>query len=171
MPMYIMPKASPKLDQPLKMSSAHPTGLLAQGLIFLPALGGLPLGSAKYCARNLTHPNSYLSTFLEWFSLTLWSGNGLMVFSSYKSNLSNFSDTFPGVLPKYFSSEWSFARFHLPEDTQFISAFGSQNTVVIVGMDGRYVTVLFVYFYIGNLYFFFVCRIREYNSSLIYVSE
>ncbi|XP_023893122.1 autophagy-related protein 18c [Quercus suber] len=43
-----------------------------------------------------------------------------------------------GVLPKYFSSEWSFARFHLPEDTQFISAFGSQNTVVIVGMDGSF---------------------------------
>ncbi|XP_021904014.1 autophagy-related protein 18c isoform X2 [Carica papaya] len=42
-----------------------------------------------------------------------------------------------GVLPKYFSSEWSFAQFHLPEDTQFIAAFGSQNTVVIVGMDGR----------------------------------
>ena len=43
-----------------------------------------------------------------------------------------------GVLPKYFSSEWSFARFHIPECTQFIAAFGSQNTLVIVGMDGRY---------------------------------
>ncbi|XP_022742096.1 autophagy-related protein 18d-like isoform X2 [Durio zibethinus] len=42
-----------------------------------------------------------------------------------------------GVLPKYFSSEWSFAQFHLPEDTQFIAAFGSQNTVIVVGMDGR----------------------------------
>ncbi|GMN41106.1 hypothetical protein TIFTF001_010341 [Ficus carica] len=42
-----------------------------------------------------------------------------------------------GVLPKYFSSEWSFAQFHLPEDTQFIAAFGSQNTVIIVGLDGR----------------------------------
>ncbi|TYI29273.1 hypothetical protein ES332_A05G305100v1 [Gossypium tomentosum] len=43
-----------------------------------------------------------------------------------------------GVLPKYFSSEWSFARFHLPEDTQFIAAFGSQNTVVVVGMNGSF---------------------------------
>ncbi|KAL5569683.1 hypothetical protein UlMin_026258 [Ulmus minor] len=43
-----------------------------------------------------------------------------------------------GVLPKYFSSEWSFARFHLPEVTPFIAAFGSQNTVVIVGMDGSF---------------------------------
>lgn len=42
-----------------------------------------------------------------------------------------------GVLPKYFSSEWSFAQFHLPEITRYIIAFGSQNTVMIVGMDGR----------------------------------
>ncbi|KAK6145722.1 hypothetical protein DH2020_022542 [Rehmannia glutinosa] len=42
-----------------------------------------------------------------------------------------------GVLPKYFSSEWSFAQFHLPDYTHFIAAFGSQNTVVIVGTDGR----------------------------------
>ncbi|KAL3521340.1 hypothetical protein ACH5RR_019489 [Cinchona calisaya] len=43
-----------------------------------------------------------------------------------------------GVLPKYFSSEWSFAQFHLPESTRFIAAFGSQNTVIIVGMDGSF---------------------------------
>lgn len=43
-----------------------------------------------------------------------------------------------GVLPKYFSSEWSFAQFHVPEVTHFIAAFGSQNTVVIVGMDGNF---------------------------------
>ncbi|XP_051121663.1 uncharacterized protein LOC127245063 [Andrographis paniculata] len=43
-----------------------------------------------------------------------------------------------GVLPKYFSSEWSFAQFHLPDTTQFIAAFGSQNTIAIVGMDGSF---------------------------------
>nr|XP_011470008.1 PREDICTED: autophagy-related protein 18c [Fragaria vesca subsp. vesca] len=43
-----------------------------------------------------------------------------------------------GVLPKYFSSEWSFAQFRLPEDTQFITAFGSQNTLIIVGLDGSF---------------------------------
>lgn len=43
-----------------------------------------------------------------------------------------------GVLPKYFSSEWSFAQFHLPEVTRYIAAFGSQNTVMIVGMDGSF---------------------------------
>ncbi|XP_057738181.1 autophagy-related protein 18c-like [Arachis stenosperma] len=45
-----------------------------------------------------------------------------------------------GVLPKYFSSEWSFAQFHLSERTKFIVAFGSQsqNSVLIVGMDGSF---------------------------------
>ncbi|ERN04269.1 hypothetical protein AMTRI_Chr08g168620 [Amborella trichopoda] len=43
-----------------------------------------------------------------------------------------------GVLPKYFSSEWSFAQFHLPVDTRFLVAFGAQSTVLIVGMDGSF---------------------------------
>jgi len=46
-----------------------------------------------------------------------------------------------GVLPKYFNSEWSVARFHLHEGTQYTVAFGlQQNTVIILGMDGRYDT-------------------------------
>lgn len=45
---------------------------------------------------------------------------------------------FAGVLPKYFSSEWSVAQFRLREGCQYIVAFGHQkNTVVILGMDGR----------------------------------
>ncbi|CAA7405975.1 unnamed protein product [Spirodela intermedia] len=43
-----------------------------------------------------------------------------------------------GVLPKYFSSEWSFAQFHVSETTRFLTAFGSQNTVLIVGMNGSF---------------------------------
>ncbi|OIT07547.1 PREDICTED: autophagy-related protein 18a-like [Nicotiana attenuata] len=44
-----------------------------------------------------------------------------------------------GVLPKYFSSEWSVAQFRLPEGLQHIVAFGHQkNTVVILGMDGSF---------------------------------
>lgn len=44
-----------------------------------------------------------------------------------------------GVLPKYFSSEWSFAQFRLPEGSQYIVAFGHQkNTVVILGLDGSF---------------------------------
>ncbi|KAL8552400.1 hypothetical protein ACS0TY_001189 [Phlomoides rotata] len=43
-----------------------------------------------------------------------------------------------GVLPKYFSSEWSFAQLHLPERTYFIAAFGSQNTIIVVGKNGSF---------------------------------
>ncbi|KAJ7973346.1 Autophagy-related protein like [Quillaja saponaria] len=44
-----------------------------------------------------------------------------------------------GVLPRYFSSEWSVAQFRLHEGLQYIVAFGHQkNTVVILGMDGSF---------------------------------
>lgn len=45
---------------------------------------------------------------------------------------------FVGVLPKYFSSERSMAQFRLPESVQYLVGFGRQNnTIVIVGLDGR----------------------------------
>ncbi|KAF8006539.1 hypothetical protein BT93_K0747 [Corymbia citriodora subsp. variegata] len=44
-----------------------------------------------------------------------------------------------GVLPKYFSSEWSVAQYHLREGSPYIVAFGHEkNTVVILGMDGSF---------------------------------
>ncbi|KAK9292299.1 hypothetical protein L1049_020263 [Liquidambar formosana] len=44
-----------------------------------------------------------------------------------------------GVLPRYFSSEWSVAQFRLHEGSHYIVAFGHQkNTVVILGMDGSF---------------------------------
>jgi len=46
-----------------------------------------------------------------------------------------------GVLPRYFSSEWSFARFRLPENTRCIVAFGSHNSIIVAGLDGRYVAM------------------------------
>ncbi|XVF72582.1 hypothetical protein PTKIN_Ptkin12aG0132500 [Pterospermum kingtungense] len=43
-----------------------------------------------------------------------------------------------GVLPKYFSSDWSVAQFRLVEGSPYIVAFGHQkNTVIILGFDGR----------------------------------
>ncbi|XP_022746764.1 autophagy-related protein 18a-like [Durio zibethinus] len=57
---------------------------------------------------------------------------------SNQSALSSLS-ILKGVLPKYFSSEWSVAQFRLPEGSCYIVAFGQQkNTVIIVGMDGSY---------------------------------
>lgn len=56
--------------------------------------------------------------------------------------LISFSFILAGVLPKYFSSEWSVAQFRLPEGYQYIVAFGHQkNTVVILGLDGRSVSI------------------------------
>lgn len=43
-----------------------------------------------------------------------------------------------GLLPKYFSSEWSFAQFRVP-DTRTICAFGTDpNTILVVGADGSF---------------------------------
>jgi hypothetical protein len=44
-----------------------------------------------------------------------------------------------GVLPKYFSSEWSFAQFRVPEETRAIVSFGAQpDTIVIVCANGSF---------------------------------
>ncbi|TYG37369.1 hypothetical protein ES288_D13G135900v1 [Gossypium darwinii] len=57
---------------------------------------------------------------------------------SNQSALSSLS-ILKGVLPKYFSSEWSVAQFRLPEGSRCIVAFGQQkNTIMIIGMDGSF---------------------------------
>jgi len=43
-----------------------------------------------------------------------------------------------GVLPSYFSSEWSFAQFHLPEARCVVCFAGERNVVVAVCADGSY---------------------------------
>ncbi|KAK3441609.1 hypothetical protein EUGRSUZ_B01927 [Eucalyptus grandis] len=44
-----------------------------------------------------------------------------------------------GILPRYFSSEWSVAQFRLHEGLQYVVAFGHRkNTVLILGMDGSF---------------------------------
>ncbi|KAG6543450.1 hypothetical protein Mapa_015120 [Marchantia paleacea] len=49
---------------------------------------------------------------------------------------------FKGVLPKYFSSEWSFAQFRIPVETKAIVAFGpAKDTLIIVGSDGSFIRV------------------------------
>jgi len=45
---------------------------------------------------------------------------------------------FKGMLPKYFSSEWSFAQFRIP-DVRTVVAFGSdENCLVVVSADGMF---------------------------------
>ncbi|KAI5057467.1 hypothetical protein GOP47_0027482 [Adiantum capillus-veneris] len=44
-----------------------------------------------------------------------------------------------GVLPGYFSSEWSLAQFRIPEDTHALVAFGKdRNTIIILCSSGTY---------------------------------
>ncbi len=40
-------------------------------------------------------------------------------------------------LPKYFSSEWSFAQFRIP-DLKSICTFGPENTLIVISSDGKY---------------------------------
>jgi WD repeat-containing protein 45 len=48
-----------------------------------------------------------------------------------------------GILPKYFSSEWSFAQFHAPVSMS-VCAFGSEkNTIVVVCADGTFFKCIF----------------------------
>ena len=47
------------------------------------------------------------------------------------------------LLPKYFSSEWSFAQFRVPE-TRTLCAFGAEkNTIIVVGADGSFYKATF----------------------------
>jgi len=56
------------------------------------------------------------------------------VASNSKSNLSFMK----GFLPKYFSSEWSYAQFRIPEQ-RALCAFGSEkDTLVVVTADGSF---------------------------------
>ncbi|KAL3702046.1 hypothetical protein R1sor_020068 [Riccia sorocarpa] len=81
--------------------------------------------------------------FAEAKSLNVNSGSLLMAGSallSYAASNAGSSLSFmKGVLPKYFSSEWSFAQFRVPEDTHAIAAFGPEkNSVVIVCANGSF---------------------------------
>jgi len=42
-----------------------------------------------------------------------------------------------GILPGYFSSEWSFAQFRVPGDVRSIVSFGGENCIIVVSADGR----------------------------------
>ncbi|KAG6416018.1 hypothetical protein SASPL_123439 [Salvia splendens] len=83
--------------------------------------------------------NIALSPNVQWLAVSSDKGT-VHIFSlrvrGFGDHRSTDSTAATGVLPKYFSSEWSFAQFHFPGITQFITTFGSQNTVIVVGLDG-----------------------------------
>eukprot|EP00250_Pteridium_aquilinum_P012966 c21050_g1_i1 orf=380-1549(-) len=76
------------------------------------------------------------------------SKNSVASITNSKSTLSFMK----GVLPRYFSSEWSFCQYRLAEEIKSIVAFGSeQHTVVIVGSDGSFYRCAFDHIHGGEM--------------------
>lgn len=48
-----------------------------------------------------------------------------------------------GLLPKYFSSEWSFAQFRVPEVKTIVAFGGEKNSIIVVGADGTFYKAMF----------------------------
>ena len=72
------------------------------------------------------------------------SSSGVVGMSAAKKHNPTSSLSFlKSVLPKYFSSEWSFAQFRVP-DVRTIVAFGNEkNSIVIASADGTFYKALF----------------------------
>jgi WD40 repeat protein len=63
--------------------------------------------------------------------------------SGEEDNRQSSLGVFKSVLPKYFSSEWSFAQFRVPV-VRAIVAFGSdENSIVVVSADGTFYKAVF----------------------------
>jgi WD40 repeat protein len=48
-----------------------------------------------------------------------------------------------GILPKYFSSEWSFAQFRVPEVKTIVAFGGEKNSIIVVSADGTFYKAMF----------------------------
>jgi len=65
-------------------------------------------------------------------------GKGANVTSNFKM--------FKGILPKYFSSQWSFAQFKVPTVDRTIAAFGTienEHSVIVVSASGNFFKLFF----------------------------
>jgi len=47
------------------------------------------------------------------------------------------------LLPKYFSSEWSFAQFRVPDVRTIVAFGGEKNSIVVASADGTFYKALF----------------------------
>ncbi len=99
-----------------------------------------PVGTETFYSTSLKNGSVHL---LPLFPLPVTDNPGipLSIFNLYASfSLSFMKD----LLPKYFSSEWSFAYCYVPSDVKFICTFGQEkNSIVVVAYDGNYYKYLF----------------------------
>lgn len=59
--------------------------------------------------------------------------------SEAKENTVSTFSRFKSILPKYFASEWNFAKCKAPDGVRTICAFGTDpNTIILVGADGSF---------------------------------
>ena len=67
------------------------------------------------------------------------SGGAAGAGSESKENTVSTFSRFKNYLPKYFASEWNFAKCKVPDGVRTICAFGSEpNTIILVGSDGSF---------------------------------
>lgn len=72
-------------------------------------------------------------------SIAITNPSAALQSSSSVDAFSSLFSSFKAVLPKYFSSEWSFAQFRIPDCKKTLVAFGAEkNTIVVVSSDGRF---------------------------------
>jgi len=48
-----------------------------------------------------------------------------------------------GILPKYFSSEWSFAQFRVPEQRTIVAFGAEKNSIIAVSWTGSFYKAIF----------------------------
>ncbi|KAL3278916.1 hypothetical protein HHI36_016434 [Cryptolaemus montrouzieri] len=59
------------------------------------------------------------------------------IFAIKRTNL-NKRMSIPNILGKYGESQWAFANFTVPPECACVCAFGKNNTVIAIGMDGTF---------------------------------
>jgi len=97
-------------------------------------------GSAsKEKKKRPAPPKEDVSENVEYDSkLSESQGKGVNVTSNFKM--------FKGILPKYFSSQWSFAQFKVPVAERTIAAFGTtdnEHSVIVVSAAGTFYKLFF----------------------------
>ncbi|XP_057310768.1 WD repeat domain phosphoinositide-interacting protein 3-like [Hydractinia symbiolongicarpus] len=93
-------------------------------------------GNANIYCINFNHDSSLLCVSSDHGTVHIFA-----VEDPRRNKTSSLSSS---LLPKYFSSKWSFSRFQVPSSSHCICAFGAdKNSVVVICADGSYYKFIF----------------------------